>query len=139
MQFTNFNKLFTFAANDPKNSNSRLRFPIYTTDSTRVREANVYCEIIPFNKEIDFSENLKGIILSGSPFSVNETDAPVVDIMRIHEKVPVLGICYGAQLIAKLAGGSVEKSDKREYGRSKLQISQSDQLLKDVKMIRMFG
>jgi len=98
-----------------------------------VREANVYCEIIPFNKEIDFSEDLKGIVLSGSPFSVNENDAPVIDVKMIAEKVPVLGICYGAQLLTKLYGGKVEKSDKREYGRSKLQISNRDELLADVK------
>ena len=98
-----------------------------------VREANVYCEIIPFNKEIDFSKDLKGIILSGSPFSVNENNAPVVDVKLIAKKVPVLGICYGAQLLTKLYGGKVEKSEKREYGRSKLQISKSDELLTDVK------
>jgi GMP synthase (glutamine-hydrolysing) len=98
-----------------------------------VREANVYCEIIPFNKKIEFSHGLKGIILSGSPFSVNEDDSPTVDLKNILEKVPVLGICYGAQLIAKLSGGVVEKSDKREYGRSKLQINHFDELLVDVK------
>jgi len=98
-----------------------------------VREANVYCEIIPFNKEIEFSPGLKGIILSGSPFSVNDANAPTVDIQAITDKVPLLGICYGAQLIAKLSGGIVEKSDKREYGRSKLQINYSVELLKDVK------
>ena len=98
-----------------------------------VREANVYCEIIPFNKEIDFSKDLKGIILSGSPFSVNENNAPVVDVKLIAKKIPVLGICYGAQLLTKLYGGKVEKSEKREYGRSKLQISKCDELLTDVK------
>jgi GMP synthase (glutamine-hydrolysing) len=98
-----------------------------------VREANVYCEIIPFNKEIDFSENLKGVILSGSPFSVNDTNGLLIDVKNINNKVPVLGICYGAQMIAKLSGGVVEKSDKREYGRSKLQIKIEDELLKDVK------
>ena len=98
-----------------------------------VREANVYCEIIPFNKEFMYTDGLKGVILSGSPFSVNEAGAPLVDINAIASKVPVLGICYGAQLMAKLYGGSVEKSDKREYGRSKLQIKLSDALLDDVK------
>lgn len=99
-----------------------------------VREANVYCEITPFNKEIEFSPALKGVILSGSPFSVNDENALFVDVKKINEKVPVLGICYGAQLIAKLYGGVVEKSDKREYGRSKLQIkNEADALLKGVK------
>ena len=98
-----------------------------------VREANVYCEIIPFSKQIEFTEGLKGVILSGSPFSVNEENSPTVNVKAIAEKVPVLGICYGAQLIAKLYGGLVEKSDKREYGRAKLQIKNNHELLKDVK------
>jgi GMP synthase (glutamine-hydrolysing) len=97
-----------------------------------VREANVYCEIIPFNKEIPFSEDLKGIILSGSPFSVNEEGAPMINIKEIVDKVPVLGICYGAQIIAKLYGGKVEKSDKREYGRSNLHITNPNLLLENV-------
>jgi len=98
-----------------------------------VREANVYCEIIPFNKDIEFAPGLKGVILSGSPFSVNDEHAPAVDVKSIAEKIPVLGICYGAQLIAKLYGGLVEKSDKREYGRAKLQIKENHELLRDVK------
>ncbi|MBC7627230.1 glutamine-hydrolyzing GMP synthase [Ferruginibacter sp.] len=97
-----------------------------------VREANVYCEIIPYNKEIIFGPELKGIILSGSPFSVNETNAPVVDIEALAAKLPVLGVCYGAQLTAKLFGGKVEKSDKREYGRARLEILKEDILLKNV-------
>ena len=96
-----------------------------------VREANVYCEIIPFNKKIEF-EGLKGIILSGSPFSVNDDSAPGVDIKAMSENLPVLGLCYGAQLMAKTFGGIVEKSDKREYGRAVLKISEKDALLKDV-------
>ena len=96
-----------------------------------VREANVYCEIIPFNKEIAF-EDLKGIILAGSPFSVNEEFAPGVDIQAISEKIPVLGLCYGAQLTAKAFGGTVEKSDKREFGRAAFTIIERDPLLKDV-------
>jgi GMP synthase (glutamine-hydrolysing) len=98
-----------------------------------VREANVYCEIIPYNKEIEFSDNLKGVNLSGSPFSVNDENALLLNIKDIVDKVPVLGICYGAQLMAKLYGGIVEKSDKREYGRSKLQVQIADELLRDVK------
>jgi len=98
-----------------------------------VREANVFCTIIPYLKAIEFEPGLKGIILSGSPFSVNETNAPMADIKSIAEKLPVLGICYGAQLAAKLFGGKVEKSDKREYGRAKLTITKDDILLKDIK------
>jgi len=82
-----------------------------------VREANVYCEIIPYNKSFSY-EGLKGIILSGSPFSVNEENAPNVDIRSFNEKLPVLGVCYGAQLTAKEYGGRVDKSNKREYGRA---------------------
>src|SRR5690606_9242237 len=62
-----------------------------------VREANVYCEIIPYSKPFEIDGNLKGIILSGSPFSVNDPNAPVIGIKDIVEKLPVLGICYGAQ------------------------------------------
>lgn len=94
-----------------------------------VREANVYCEIIPFHKEIAYDPELKGIILSGSPFSVNEPKAPEVDIKAMAAKLPVLGICYGAQLTAKVLGGVVAKSDKREYGRASFNISQQDELL----------
>ncbi|CAN5211172.1 glutamine-hydrolyzing GMP synthase [soil metagenome] len=97
-----------------------------------VREANVYCEIVPFNRTIEFSEDIKGVILSGSPFSVNDIDAPSIDVRSIINKVPVLGICYGAQLAAKFYGGMVEKSDKREYGRARLQVIKADDLLADV-------
>ena len=94
-----------------------------------VREANVFCEIIPYHKPFQFEPGLKGIILSGSPFSVNDNNAPSADIRHMAASLPVLGICYGAQLTAKLFGGSVEKSDKREYGRAILQIVNSDLLL----------
>ncbi|MEO5893393.1 MAG: glutamine-hydrolyzing GMP synthase [Ferruginibacter sp.] len=97
-----------------------------------VREASVYCEIIPFHKDIVFDPELKGIILSGSPFSVNEETAPLVDINAISGKVPVLGVCYGAQLTAKLLGGKVDKSEKREYGRAKLEKLKEDVLLNGV-------
>ena len=97
-----------------------------------VREANVYCEIIPFNKEFSYDPSLKGIILSGSPFSVNEDKAPVVDVKDISDKIPVLGVCYGAQLTAKVMGGLVAKSDKREYGRANFSIALQDLLLKDL-------
>lgn len=97
-----------------------------------VREANVYCEIIPFHKPFEFSPELKGIILSGSPFSVNEENAPDIDVQSLSEKLPVLGICYGAQLTAKRMGGLVAKSNKREYGRAILTCQLSDVLLKEV-------
>jgi GMP synthase (glutamine-hydrolysing) len=97
-----------------------------------VREANVYCEIIPFHKKIEFGPELKGIILSGSPFSVNDTNAPDVNVQELMARVPVLGVCYGAQLTAKRFGGKVEKSNKREYGRALLHKEKEDILLKDV-------
>jgi GMP synthase (glutamine-hydrolysing) len=97
-----------------------------------VREANVYCEIIPYNKEIIYDLGLKGIILGGSPFSVNEEKALLVDVKLMAEKVPVLGICYGAQLTAKLFGGRVDKSEKREYGRAIFTKTKEDTVLENV-------
>ncbi len=94
-----------------------------------VREANVYCEITPFHKPIVFEPGLKGIILSGSPFSVNEENAPDVDVQAFIRQVPVLGVCYGAQLTAKRYGGLVAKSNKREFGRAILQQKKEDVLL----------
>jgi GMP synthase (glutamine-hydrolysing) len=93
-----------------------------------VREANVYCEIIPYHKDFEIDDSLKGIILSGSPFSVNDENAPSVDIQKILSKKPVLGVCYGAQLTAKNFGGKVDKSNKREFGRAILNINTHDSL-----------
>jgi GMP synthase (glutamine-hydrolysing) len=97
-----------------------------------VREASVYCEIIPYHKKIEFDDSLKGIILSGSPFSVNDRGAPEVNVEELNKHVPVLGVCYGAQLIAKQFGGKVENSSKREYGRALLHKQHEDVLLKEV-------
>jgi GMP synthase (glutamine-hydrolysing) len=97
-----------------------------------VREANVYCEITPFHKPVEFDPSLKGIILSGSPFSVNDVNAPLVDIPALSSRVPVLGVCYGAQLTAKQFGGRVANSNKREYGRALLHKQKDNVLLKDV-------
>lgn len=97
-----------------------------------VREANVYCEIIPYHKAFEFEPGLKGIILSGSPFSVNEEKAPDVNVQEFITKVPVLGVCYGAQLTAKRFGGLVAKSNKREYGRALLHKQKEDMLLANV-------
>ncbi len=97
-----------------------------------VREANVYCEIIPYHKAFSFEPGLKGIILSGSPFSVNEDKAPDADIQSFVKNVPVLGVCYGAQLTAKRFGGLVAKSNKREYGRALLQRTKDDVLFQQV-------
>src|SRR5215510_1623464 len=97
-----------------------------------VREANVYCEIIPYHKNFEYEPGLKGIILSGSPFSVNDSDSPDVNVQFMVDRVPVLGVCYGAQLTAKRFGGRVEKSNKREYGRALLHKQKDDVLLHDV-------
>lgn len=97
-----------------------------------VREANVYCEIIPYHKEFSIDASLKGIILSGSPFSVNEANAPSVNIHAFIKQVPVLGVCYGAQLTAKEFGGIVSKSNKREYGRAKLSINKEDIIFNNI-------
>ncbi|MBN2662376.1 MAG: glutamine-hydrolyzing GMP synthase [Bacteroidales bacterium] len=86
----------------------------------KIRELNVYCEIYPFNKLPEISEEIKGVILSGSPFSVKDKQAPIVNIDEIKRKKPILGICYGAQYLANNYGGLVEASEKREYGRANL-------------------
>jgi GMP synthase (glutamine-hydrolysing) len=99
----------------------------------RVRELNVYCEIIPFNKKIDLNASVKGIILSGSPSSVRDTNAPFPELTGIKGKLPILGICYGAQYLAHCFGGEVLPSSTREYGRARLQyISENSNLLKGV-------
>jgi GMP synthase (glutamine-hydrolysing) len=97
-----------------------------------VREANVYCEIIPYNKPFTIDHTLKGIILSGSPFSVNDENNPTVNIHSFIKQVPVLGVCYGAQLTAKEFGGRVDKSNKREYGRAILEMKMNDELFNNV-------
>jgi GMP synthase (glutamine-hydrolysing) len=86
----------------------------------RVRELDVYCEIHPYNKIPPITPDIKGVILSGSPCSVREKDAPNLDIDTLRGKLPVLGVCYGAQLMAQKYGGNVTPSEIREYGRAKL-------------------
>ena len=85
----------------------------------RVRELNVYCEIHPFNK-IPKNYNFNSVILSGSPCSVNQSDAPSPELESIDSKIPILGICYGAQFLVKKYGGKVVSSKNREYGRANL-------------------
>jgi len=98
----------------------------------RVRELNVYCEIHPFNKIPDLDDNIKGVILSGGPSSVNDEDSPQINLESILDKFPVLGICYGAQLLVKEMGGVVSPSAKREYGRANLSTIENSTLLKGV-------
>lgn len=97
----------------------------------RVRELNTYCEIVPYNKFPFGDETVKGVILSGSPFSVNDSDAFKPELSEIRKNYPVLGICYGAQYLAYTSGGKVEKSDSREYGRAHLAKIDSSEPLFD--------
>ena len=99
----------------------------------RVRELNVYCEIHPFNKVPEITEDIKGVILSGSPFSVRDEKAPVPDLKNIRGKLPLLGVCYGAQFLAQHDGGEVMPSKIREYGRANLGfIDRSCNLMKSI-------
>jgi GMP synthase (glutamine-hydrolysing) len=86
----------------------------------RVRELNTYCEIHPYNEVPELGENVKGVILSGSPFSVLDKNSPEPVLSHIRRQVPLLGVCYGAQYIAHTNGGLIEKSKVREYGRANL-------------------
>ncbi len=98
----------------------------------RLRELNVYCEIYPFNKVPALDESVKGVILSGSPCSVRDANAPQVDLGLLRGKRPLLGICYGAQYLAHTCGGKVEASGTREYGRAMLRVVADSPLLKGV-------
>jgi len=95
----------------------------------RVRELNVYCEIHPYNNIPDIDGEIKGVILSGSPFSVYDEDSPVPDLDQYRGKLPLLGVCFGAQFMAKSLGGSVVRSTIREYGRANLTFVDSSSKL----------
>jgi GMP synthase (glutamine-hydrolysing) len=100
----------------------------------RIRELNVYCEIHPFNTVVEPDETLKGLILSGSPFSVRDVNAPSPDLSKVKGRVPILGICYGAQYLVQNSGGEVRASATREYGRANLvELDNDDLLFADVK------
>ena len=86
----------------------------------RVRELNVYCEIHPFNHFPEIDDSVKGVILSGSPFSVRDENGPRINLDGIKGKLPLLGVCYGAQYMAHFFGGRVAASNSREYGRANL-------------------
>jgi len=97
----------------------------------RVRELNIYCEIKPFNKIPEDLTEFKAVILSGSPFSVRHPEAPIPDLSNIKGKLPVLGVCYGAQHLVQQFGGSVEASNTREFGRAHLKDIKRDNPLFD--------
>jgi GMP synthase (glutamine-hydrolysing) len=99
----------------------------------RVRELKVYCEIHPFNNLPEFDSTVKGVIFSGSPYSVRQENAPQIDFNFFHNKYPLLAVCYGAQYLAQYSGGEVIPSTIREYGRANLQyINESHPLLKKI-------
>ena len=101
----------------------------------RVRELNVYCEIHPFNNIPQITRDIKGIILSGGPSSVLDQDAPYMDLSGIRGKLPILGVCYGAQFIASQNGGTVSPSKHREYGRARLnKVDTHDHLMKEMSL-----
>ncbi len=87
----------------------------------RVRELDTFCEILPYNKFPKDDPSVIGVILSGSPYSVHDPEAFKVDLSQFVGRIPVLGICYGAQFISHTLGGKVEKADSREYGRAHLE------------------
>ncbi len=99
----------------------------------RVRELNVYCEIHPYNNLPPISPDVKGVILSGSPCSVRDSDAPTVHLAAFRHKMPLLGVCYGAQLLAQSSGGEVQPSSIREYGRARLgTVDAANRLMKGI-------
>jgi len=98
----------------------------------RIRELNVYCEILPYNHDLELTDETKAVILSGSPFSVTDPKAPRPELKNIAGKIPILGICYGAQYIADYFGGKVERSEKREYGKAELRVNQEDTFWQEV-------
>lgn len=89
----------------------------------RLREINIYCEIFPYNKFPSLEKSIKAVVLSGSPFSVLQEEALEIDLDQILGKYPTLGVCYGAQYIANKLGGNVARSNKREYGKASLQVT----------------
>ncbi|WP_192349297.1 glutamine-hydrolyzing GMP synthase [Algoriphagus sp. Y33] len=99
----------------------------------RVRELNVYCEIHPYNKVPEITSDIKGVILSGSPCSVRDEGSPDLDLDALRGKLPILGVCYGSQLLAQKYGGEVLPSEIREYGRANLNhIDNHYDLLKEM-------
>lgn len=101
----------------------------------KIRELNVYCEIHPFNHFPEIDETVKGVVMSGSPFSVRDANAPRPDLSAIKGQLPLLGVCYGAQYLSHFYGGEVMASNSREYGRANLGfIDSSNELFKGISL-----
>ena len=100
----------------------------------RVREAGVYCEVVPYHHSIEKikAKNPKGIILSGGPLSVNAEDAPKPDNAIYSLNVPILGICYGGQLITQVFGGKVSPAESGEYGKADMNIHNNEGIFKNL-------
>ena len=98
----------------------------------RVRELNMYCEIVPYNKFPHDDPSVIGVILSGSPFSVYDESAFKVDLSNIRGKYPILGICYGAQLMSYLLGGEVATAPVSEYGKTEVEVDTTSKLYEGV-------
>ncbi|MDR1347614.1 MAG: glutamine-hydrolyzing GMP synthase [Prevotellaceae bacterium] len=114
-----------------------LDFGSQTTQliARRLRELNVYCEIFPYNKFPEYCDDICGVIFSGSPYSVYDKNAFKPDISNIRNRFPLLGICYGAQLISHVSGGKVEAVGTREYGRANLStFNSSNDLLRNIRI-----
>ena len=103
----------------------------------RIRKLSVYSEILPYDVDCStlLEHNPDGIILSGGPSSIYDDDAPILDRKVLDIDLPILGICYGLQMIADFSGCTISRSDKREYGRAELKISGDSDLFKDVGVV----
>ncbi len=124
----NFNKMQTILILDFGSQYTQLI-------ARKIRELNVYCEIHPFNNFPSLTPDVKGVIFSGSPSSCTEKDAPKIDLDAFRKKVPVLGICYGAQYMALVNGGEILPSEIREYGRANLaKVDFNSPLMKNVSL-----
>ena len=138
MQFTMI--LFTFAPRNYKTLSMHekiiiIDFGSQTTQliGRRIRELNTYCEIVPYNRFPNDDTNIKGVILSGSPYSTNDPNAFKINPEHFRGKYPVLGICYGAQLLVSLSGGKVDSNHTHEYGRAHLSyLNHTDELLNGI-------
>ncbi|MCP4706964.1 MAG: glutamine-hydrolyzing GMP synthase, partial [candidate division Zixibacteria bacterium] len=102
----------------------------------RIREENIYCEIVPYNTDLTSYNKrpIKGYILSGGPASVTEPDSPRLDKSFFETDKPILGVCYGMQLMASLLGGELVKSKNREYGQSHITVNTESRLFKGVEI-----